>query len=180
MRNTMNDLGLIHIYTGDGKGKTTASVGLATRALGSGMKVIYCSFHKHPEKYGYTEIDCLKKLGAQVFTFAKGHPHLDKSMDENAIRREVSEAINTLNRLLENNRADMLILDEILISVRDNYLEEKTLIDFIKNKPPHTELILTGRGATPNVMDLADYVSFVRKIKHPYDRGILSREGIEY
>lgn len=176
----MNNLGLVHIYTGDGKGKTTASVGLATRALGNGMKVIYCSFHKHPEKYGYTEIDCLKKLGAQVFTFAKEHPHLDKDIDENAIRHEVSEAIDTLNWLLKNDQADMLILDEILISVRDNYLEENTLIDFIKNKPPHTELILTGRGATPNVMNLADYVSFVRKIKHPYDKGVFSRKGIEY
>ena len=176
----MNNLGLIHIYTGDGKGKTTASVGLAIRALGSGLKVGYCSFHKKPEKYGYTEIDGLKKLGAQVFTFAKGHPHLDRSIDENAIKREVSEAIDTLNRMLKNDQTDMLILDEILISVRDNYLEENTLIDFIKNKPPHTELILTGRGATPNVMDLADYVSFIRKIKHPYDKGVFSREGIEY
>jgi len=176
----VNNLGLIHIYTGDGKGKTTASVGLAIRALGSGLKVVYCSFHKKPEKYGYTEIDGLKKLGAQVFTFAKGHPHLDKSIDENAIKREVSEAIDTLNRMLKNDQTDMLILDEILISVRDNYLEENALIDFMKNKPPHTELILTGRGATPNVMDLADYVSFIRKIKHPYDKGVFSREGIEY
>ena len=176
----MNNLGLTHIYTGDGKGKTTASVGLAARALGSGLNVLYCSFHKRPEKYGYTEIDSLKKLGAQVISFAKGHPHLDRSIDEDVIRREVSEAMETLAQLLKNNRVDMLILDEILISVRDNYLEESALIDFIKNKPPHTELVLTGRGATQNVMDLADYVSFVRKVKHPYDKGVLSREGIEY
>lgn len=176
----MKDLGLIHIYTGDGKGKTTACVGLATRALGSGLKVVYCSFHKRPEKYGYTEIDSLKKLGARIFNFAKGHPHLDKSIDENIIKREVLEAIDTLIKLLKTERVDMLILDEILISVRDNYLDESILIDFIKNKPPHTELVLTGRAATQNVMDLADYVSFVKKIKHPYDKGIMSREGIEY
>lgn len=176
----MNDLGLIHIYTGDGKGKTTAAVGLATRALGSGLKVVYCSFHKRPEKYGYTEIDSLKKLGARVFNFAKGHPHLDKSIDQNQIRREVPEAIQTLTQLLETESVDMLILDEILISVRDAYLDELVLIDFVKNKPSHTELVLTGRSATQNVMDLADYVSFVQKIKHPYDKGILSREGVEY
>lgn len=176
----MNNLGLTHIYTGDGKGKTTAAVGLATRALGSGLKVLYCSFHKRPEKYGYTEMDSLKKLGAQVFNFAKGHPHLDKSIDENEIRQQVPEAINTLTELLKTNRVDMLILDEILISVRDNYLDEAVLIDFIKNKPPHTELVLTGRRATEKVMELADYVSFVQKIKHPYDQGIFSRAGIEY
>lgn len=176
----MDKTGLIHVYTGDGKGKTTSAVGLATRALGSGLKVCYCSFHKRPEKYGYTEMDSLRKLGAKVYNFAKGHPHLDKSIDEDEIKRQVPEAIATLTDLLKTERVDVLILDEILISVRDNYLDETILIDFIKNKPTDTELVLTGRQATQNVMDLADYVSFVKKIKHPYDKGVMSRAGIEY
>lgn len=176
----MDKTGLIHVYTGDGKGKTTSAVGLATRALGSGLKVCYCSFHKRPEKYGYTEMDSLRKLGAKVYNFAKGHPHLDKSIDEDEIKRQVPEAIATLTDLLKTERVDVLILDEILISVRDNYLDETILIDFIKNKPSDTELVLTGRQATQNVMDLADYVSFVKKIKHPYDKRVMSRAGIEY
>lgn len=176
----MNKLGLIHIYTGDGKGKTTAAVGLATRALGGGLRVCYCSFHKRPEKYGYTEIDSLRKLGATIENFAKGHPHLDKSIDEEDIKREVPQAIIRLKEMLERDRYDLLIMDEILISVRDNYLDEAILLDFIDHKPISTELILTGRGATEAVMQRADYITFCKKIKHPYDQGVSSRKGIEF
>ncbi len=176
----MNKLGLIHIYTGDGKGKTTAAVGLATRALGGGLRVCYCSFHKRPEKYGYTEIDSLRKLGATIENFAKGHPHLDKSIDEEEIKREVPQAITRLKEMLERDHYDLLIMDEILISVRDNYLDESILLDFIDHKPISTELILTGRGATEAVMQRADYITFCKKIKHPYDQGVSSRKGIEF
>lgn len=176
----MDTLGLVHIYTGDGKGKTTSAVGLATRALGSGLKVCYCSFHKRPEKYGYTEMDSLRKLGATVHNFAKGHPHLDKSIDENTIKKEVPEAIDFLKNILKTEHFDLLIMDEILISVRDKYLSESTLIDFIQQKPKHLELVLTGRAATENVMQLADYVTFCKKMKHPYDKGVMSRAGIEF
>lgn len=176
----MDALGLIHIYTGDGKGKTTSAVGLATRALGSGLRVCYCSFHKRPEKYGYTEMDSLRKLGATVYNFAKGHPHLDRSIDENTIKKEVPEAIDFLKNMLKTEHFDLLIMDEILISVRDSYLPEGVLIDFIQQKPKHLELVLTGRAATENVMQLADYVTFCKKMKHPYDKGIMSRAGIEF
>lgn len=176
----MKQSGLIHIYTGDGKGKTTAAVGLAVRALGSGFKVCYCSFHKRPEKYGYAEMESLRKLGATVLNFAKGHPHLDKSIDENQIRQEVPEAIQTIKEKLASEHYDLLIMDEILISVRDQYLDESVLIDLIKSKPEDTELVLTGRAATENVMELADYVTFCKKLKHPYDQKIRSRKGIEY
>jgi cob(I)alamin adenosyltransferase len=176
----MSQRGLIHVYTGDGKGKTTAAVGLATRSLGHGMKVCYCSFHKDPEKYGYTEMQSLRKLGATVHNFAKGHPHLNKSLDSNVIAQETREAVSSLPKMLEDGYFDLLILDEILISVRDNYLDEETLLEFIRNKPEKLELVMTGRDATPSVIELADYVSEVRKVKHPYDSGIYSREGIEY
>lgn len=176
----MNTTGLIHVYTGDGKGKTTAAIGLATRALGHGLRVCYCSFHKNPEKYGYTEMVSLRKLGATVYNFAKGHPHLDRSLDKDQIALETRQGIKQLEQLLTETTYDLLILDEILISIRDNFLVENTLIEFIKNKPAQLELVLTGRGATPTVVELADYVSFVQKIKHPYDEGITSREGIEF
>ncbi len=176
----MDELGLIHVYTGDGKGKTTSALGLATRALGSGLKVCYCSFHKEPEKYGYTEMDSLRKLGATVYNFAKGHPHLDKSIDENEIKKQVPAAIEFLTRLLKEENYNILIMDEILISIRDSYLDESILLDFIKQKPKNLELILTGRSATENVIQLADYVTFCKKLKHPYDNGVMSRAGIEF
>jgi cob(I)alamin adenosyltransferase len=176
----MKHNGLIHIYTGDGKGKTTSAIGLSTRALGHGQKVCYCSFHKDPEKYGYNEMQSLRKLGADVFNFAKGHPHLNKNLDENTIRRETHEAVAKVKNEFFAAGYDLMILDEINISVRDGYLEEELLLDLIRCKPAVLELVLTGRGAMDAVMELADYVSEIKKIKHPYDRNISSREGIEY
>lgn len=176
----MKNNGLIHVYTGDGKGKTTTAVGLAVRALGHGHKVCYCSFHKAPEKYGYNEMQSLRKLGADVFNFAKGHPHLDKSLDENVIRQETHDAVAKVVNDLFAAGYDLMILDEINISVRDNYLEEELLLGLIKAKPAGLELVLTGRSATENVMTTADYVSEIKKIKHPYDRKVRSREGIEF
>jgi cob(I)alamin adenosyltransferase len=177
---SMKNNGLIHIYTGDGKGKTTAAIGLATRALGHGQKVCYCSFCKDPEKYGYNEMQSLRKLGAEVFNFAKGHPHLNRSLDENVIRQETHEAVAKIKNEFFAAGYDLMILDELNISVRDNYLEEELLLDLIKSKPATLELVITGRGATDAVMELADYVSEIKKIKHPYDQKIRSREGIEF
>ena len=177
------ETGLIHIYTGTGKGKTTAAIGLAARALGSGLSVCYCSFHKHPEKYGYTEMESLKKLDAHVINFAKHHPHMDENVTDetiNAIKKEVTEAINSLTTLLSAQQFDMLIMDEIFISLRDNYLDEDILIEFIKSKPEKTELVLTGRGATEKTMSLAHYITNMECVKHPYYQNIPSRKGIEY
>lgn len=176
----METTGLIHIYTGDGKGKTTSAVGLAARALGGGLKVCYVSFHKRPELYGYTEMDSLRALGAKVINFAKGHPHLDSSIKRQTMVEEVSEGLIALRDLLKKEQLDLLIMDEILISVRDNFIREEEVIDFIQSKPSDLELVLTGRGATPALIELADYVSCVQKIKHPFDRSVPSRKGIEY
>lgn len=168
------------MYTGDGKGKTTSAIGLATRALGHGFKVCYCSFHKAPEKYGYNEMQSLRKLGATVYNFAKGHPHLDRSLDENTIRLEAKEAAQRILKELFHAGYDLLVLDELLISVRDQYLPEETVLELLRNKPQTLELVLTGRGLTPAVAAFADYISEVKCIRHPYERQIKSREGIEF
>ena len=181
--NQSRETGLIHIYTGTGKGKTTAAIGLAARALGGGLSVCYCSFHKCPAKYGYSEMESLKKLGARVINFAKHHPHMDENVTDATIaeiKEEVSQAIDTLTTLLSDEDFDMLIMDEIFISIRDNYLEEDKLIDFIKNKPVKTELVLTGRGATEQSMAMADYITDMECVKHPYYNNVASRKGIEY
>ncbi len=188
--------GYIHIYTGTGKGKTTAAVGLAVRALGHGLKVTYVHFMKQPDVYGYTEIDGLKKLG-----FTDGHPFCNKSLTTELLREQMHEAMIAfcnkslttellreqmheamiaLKDYLQASPPDLLILDEILITVRDGFLEEEALLRLIGQKPNDTELVMTGRGATEKLIACADYVSEIQKIKHPFDRGITSREGIEY
>ncbi len=129
--NQSKETGLIHIYTGTGKGKTTAAIGLAARALGGRLSVCYCSFHKCPEKYGYSEMESLNKLGARVINFAQHHPHMDENVTDATIaeiKEEVSQAIETLTTLLSEEDFDILIMDEIFISIRDNYLDEDILI----------------------------------------------------
>lgn len=172
--------GLIHVYTGTGKGKTTAAIGLAVRAIGGGFNVCYCSFHKNPERYGYTEMEQLKKLGAKVINFAKGHPYLNICIDPVVNGREAREGLEYLKALIQEQDFDMLILDEILISVRDGLVPEEQILEFIENKPEKLELVLTGRGATENVISRADYVSNVDKVKHPYDQAIKARKCIEF
>lgn len=176
----MKETGLIHIYTGDGKGKTTAAVGLATRALGNDFKVCYVSFHKRPEIYGYAEKDSLKKLGATVLHFAKGHPFLDRSIPVETMVKEVPEGLAHVEKLINEEHFDLLILDELVISVRDNFIPEERVVEFIQNKPADLELVITGRGATPGLIEIANYVSNIQKIKHPFDKAITSRKGIEY
>ncbi len=171
---------LIHIYTGDGKGKTTSAVGLAARALGRGLKVCYVSLHKRPEIYGYSEMQTLKSAGAMILNRALGHPKLDKSIDPIVNSQEVKAAIVEIAELIKSTHFDLLILDEVIISVRDNYLPESTLLEFLESKPKDLEVVMTGRGATPALIEAADYVSNITKIKHPFDKGIMSREGIEY
>ena len=172
--------GLVHLYTGTGKGKTTASVGLATRALGQDFKVVYAHFMKRPELYGYHEIDSLKKLGATVMGFTDGHPNFNKSVTPENLRKQVADALVYLTGFWQTSAPDLMILDEILICVRDGFLDEADLITFIESKPETMELVLTGRGATPGVIEKAHYVSEINKVKHPFDEGIPSRKGIEF
>ena len=172
--------GLIHIYTGDGKGKTTAAVGLAVRALGHGLKVCYVHFNKQPDLYGYNEIQSLRKLGAVVLGFTDGHGSFNASVTKESSRKDVLVGLAELEKYIQAENLDLLILDEILISVRDGVLDEDELLKFIAQKPAQLELVLTGRGASDGLIAAADYVSDIQKIKHPFDRKIYSREGIEY
>lgn len=176
----MNDKGLIHIYTGYGKGKTTCGVGLALRALGHNKKVVYCYFHKNPEKYGYNEIMMLEKCGAKVLGFAKGTPLFNKSLTFQELSTEVALGIDILKNMMLSEPIDLLVMDEILISIRDGYLAENALVEFIEYKPALMELVMTGRDATTTLKEIADYVSVIQKEKHPYDKGTMAREGIEY
>lgn len=176
----MKAKGLIQIYTGDGKGKTTAAVGLACRARGQGLKVCYIYFHKDPEKWGCGELKVLEKLGVTVKGFAKKHPHFNKKVTPKDVRKEYLEGLKFIKKVYKENKYDILILDEINISLRDGFLKEEEALDILNFKPEKLELILTGRGATKKIIKKADLASEIKKIKHPYDSGMKGRKGIEY
>jgi cob(I)alamin adenosyltransferase len=175
----MKTKGLVQIYTGNGKGKTTAALGLAVRARSHGLKVAYAYFHKGYAKRGRSEHSILKKLGVDIFAFAGKHPFCDNAARHGDIREECLRALDVI-RGLYREKYDLLILDEINISLRDGFLKEKEIISLIKARPKNMELVLTGRGAKKNIIGLADLVSRMQKVKHPYEKGVGERAGIEY
>ncbi len=177
-----SDRGLIHIYTGEGKGKTTAGLGLCLRAAGCGLKVLIARFLKDNQS---AELDAIKLLpnvdlisNDQSFGFSrvwKNDPEKRSRAEEyysDMFDRAINEAVN--------GYYDVLLLDEILASVRLEVVDPEKLIDFLKNKPDNLEVIMTGRDPLPELIELADYVSEIKKIKHPFDQGIIARKGIEY
>jgi cob(I)alamin adenosyltransferase len=175
----MMDKGLIHLYFGDGKGKTTASLGLAMRALGSGYMVHVIHFLKFTPT---GEHNILKDIPNATYTFGKLPPKFTWKMSEdevdllttenNRIFQEVFQEIPQGVKLL-------LILDEIVDTYEHGAIDKKMVMDFLTHKPDNMELVLTGRYPSRKLIDLADYVSEIKKIKHPYDKGILARKGIE-
>lgn len=172
--------GLIQVYTGDGKGKTTASIGLAVRAKGQGLKVCFIYFHKEPRRWRYGEYNILKKLGIDIFGFAKKHPHFYKNIKNEDVRKECLKGLRFIKKIYQEKKYDLLILDEVLISLRDGYIKEEEILEILDSKPENLELVLTGRYITKEIIRKADYVSEIKKIKHPFDKGIEGRKGIEY
>ena len=172
--------GLVHIYTGDGKGKTTADIGLSVRALGHGFNIVFASFFKRPNCYGYNEISMLKKQGATVFSISEGMPLANPQISHEEYQVSTKDGLTELQNFVQINKIQLLVLDEILIAIAYGYISEKELIEFIENKPVEMELVLTGRGATEGLKEVADYVTVLSNEKHPYDNGVISRVGIEY
>ncbi|NCN64775.1 MAG: cob(I)yrinic acid a,c-diamide adenosyltransferase [Candidatus Altiarchaeum hamiconexum] len=181
--------GLIHIYTGDGKGKTTAAIGLAIRAKAHNLNVCWISFHKDIEKPPYSEGDykILKETGINMYNFVKyceiESPYKDKKELFEHAGSECINAVNFIKEKMDSENYDVLVLDEILISLREGYLSDNEIIDLLNSKPETTELILTGRCSEEKlkkIIEVADYVSKIEKIKHPYNIGVERRKGIEY
>lgn len=168
----------VHLYYGDGKGKTTAAIGLAIRAAGAGKKVVFYQFLKSNDSSErkileqIQEITCLK--GAQSVKFTR-----NMSAEEKKENRK--ENTKRLLEVLEKSKdADMLILDEALYAINLKQLEEKPLLVYLKNRPETQEVILTGRNPSEQMKELADYCSNIKKEKHPFDQEISARLGIEY
>jgi cob(I)alamin adenosyltransferase len=175
----MKDLGLIHIYCGDGKGKSTASIGLMVRAAGNGLNVIFAQFLKN---WKTGEIEALSNIpGIKILRSKKPFPFTDKMTD--AHKAEITEIHNEILKeviqLCENGECDVLVLDEIISTYSYNFIDKDLVDNFLKNRGKNIELIMTGRNPSPEFIEMADYVSEVKKIKHPFDKGVQARRGIE-
>lgn len=174
------ELGLIHIYCGDGKGKTTASMGLGMRAVGRGKKVLLTQFLKDNET---GELNSIEKLGPNFEVF-KGIP-VNKffkfmSTEEQILtKNEHANRFRKVTQKAVDENFDLLILDEIIASTNLDLISLYEVVKFLKNKPEGLEVILTGRNPDEKLVELADYVSEIKAVKHPYEKGINSRIGIE-
>ncbi|MDR3343592.1 MAG: cob(I)yrinic acid a,c-diamide adenosyltransferase [Treponema sp.] len=170
--------GLIHVYIGDGKGKTTASVGLSVRAAGRDKKVIFAQFLKS----GITgELRSLETLGIPVIRSAipLGFTCQMDAAAQAACKAEQQRIWNQVLAVVQAGPVDLLVLDEVLDAINTKMLDEQELRSFVEHKPTELELVLTGRGPGEWLMEQADYISEVRKVKHPFTRGIPARIGIE-
>ncbi len=170
--------GLVQVYTGEGKGKTTASIGLAVRALGQGMKVLLVRFLKPAEPLS-GEIAFLEGAsGLQVLTSGLGI--IGKKPDRQAVAANVAETFAAVRRLLIRDNFDLVILDEINNAVHRGYLPLEALIELLDARPAGTELVLTGRNAAEAILQRADLVTRMEAVRHPLKAGIPARRGVEY
>ena len=171
--------GLVHIYCGDGKGKTTAAVGLAVRCAGRGNKVLLVQFLKSRdsgELYSLAklpDIEVMRGKESKKFTFQMNEE------EKHALLIEHNKMFEQVLAKIKNGGYSLLILDEVIGALNAKVFEMPKLIEFLRHKPENLEVVLTGRNPSPELVEIADYVSEMRKVKHPMDKGIMAREGIE-
>ncbi|MFA6214083.1 MAG: cob(I)yrinic acid a,c-diamide adenosyltransferase [Candidatus Micrarchaeia archaeon] len=186
--------GLVHVLTGDGNGKTTSAIGIALRAASRGMQVAFVQFLKGGLS---SELPALEKLGVAVVSRTK---HCPRQKEHEAQLAEsghvifcrdcfvingmdrvlVSAAFEKAKRMCFGGEYNLVVLDEIFWAMKEGLVSEEAVLAIIRDRSPGCELILTGRGATRAIEEASDYVTYVRKEKHPFDRGVLSRCGIDY
>ena len=170
--------GLIHIYCGDGKGKTTACLGLSIRCAGHGNKVLFVQFLKSRPTGElnslklFNNIEVMRGKETSKFTFQMTEEKKEVLREHEALFDKVIEKIS-------KEKIDLLILDEVIGACNTGVFNEERLVDFLKHKQPTLEVVLSGRNPAERLLEIADYVSEVCKRKHPKDRGIPARVGIE-
>jgi len=171
-------LGCIHVVSGDGKGKTTSSLGLALRAAGHGFKTLMIQFMKKGWDYG--ELKAVELLpNIQIVQY--GTP--DFVNKKNPLPIDYQEAESALQRFIEElrlNHWDIIILDEINVALDYKLISEEIVLEHLNSKPSNVEIILTGRNASQALIDLADYYTQIQSIKHPYQQDIMARKGVEF
>lgn len=175
--------GYIQVYTGDGKGKTTASLGLAMRALGRCWKVLIIMFTKGGDDYG--ELNSFRNLSPEIsqnLTIVQAG--LDRIVYENnktdADTAEIKKGWELAKKAIQNDEYNLIILDEANIAIDMGFIDLQEMLDVLKNKPEEMEIVLTGRNAKQEIIDIAHLVSEIKPVKHYWDTGIAARKGIEY
>ncbi len=173
--------GLVLVNTGDGKGKTTAALGTVLRAVGYGWQVLILQFVKGTWKYG--EMEGVQRLAPNVELVIMGkgfYKILNDDLPEEVHRQAARDALAFAHEQMLSGKYDLIVLDEINVAVQTGLLRVEDVLALLDERPPWLHLILTGRGAPPEVIERADLVTEMREIKHPYQQGIKAQRGIDY
>jgi cob(I)alamin adenosyltransferase len=174
------DRGLVLVFTGNGKGKTTAALGTALRAIGYGHRVAIIQFIKGTWRYG--EMDALERI-PEIELHRSGagfYKIMGDNLPDEVHRQAARDGLELAREKLRSGRYRLVILDEINNAVHTGLLDVRDVLGLIDDKPDGVDLILTGRDAAPEVQERADLVTEMREIKHPFQKGILARKGIDY
>ncbi len=156
----MNGKGYIHIYTGDGKGKTTSALGLALRSRNRGKRILFAQFFKEQDEQ--CELNLLQQLGVNILAFSEiKSPFFYPEIDRDSLRSETEKALGILQDLISSDAYDLVVLDEFICLVSEDVITESEAIAFLRSKPDSLELVLTGRGATEKIIEGADYVTYM-------------------
>jgi cob(I)alamin adenosyltransferase len=170
--------GLVQVFTGNGKGKTSAAIGMVIRALGRGLKVYIVFFMKGDSRYGERSI--LSQLPNVTMESFGSKEFIDRANIKPEEKEQAKRALAAAREAVLSNSYDLVVLDEVNVAVAFNLIELEEVLGLIEDKPEGVELILTGRQADSKLVQSADLVTEMLKIKHPYDEGVAGREGIEY
>ena len=168
--------GLFHIYTGNGKGKTTVPLGLALHAVGARKKVLFIQFLKQAKQ---SEHASLKRFSDQITFFCYGTGEFIGTKTTKQHSEVVRKGLQNTVQLIAQCKYDLVILDEVIVALHYNLFSLEELLDVVRNRPLHTEMVLTGRNATPILMEYADLVTEMVEVKHYFHKGIPARKGIE-
>lgn len=169
--------GYIHVYTGPGKGKTTAALGLGIRAAGAGMKVHMVQFMKGRR---YSEIDTIESIKNFTISQHGRDEFVSKEKPDQVDIDLAQKGFKYTKEIVNNGKYDVIILDELNVAVDYNLISLKDVINLLEKKPEKLELILTGRNAHPEIVRNADLVTEMLEIKHPYQQGVTGRKGIDF
>ncbi len=174
------DKGLLIVYTGNGKGKTTAAIGSAIRALGQGFRVLMLQFIKGSWKYG--ELVSMKRMQPdfEILPLGKGFVGANSKMDEKEVQENVSQSWTRAKDAINSKSYDMIVLDEINYVIDYGLLPVDEVVTVLEKRPERLHIIMTGRNAHERVVEKADLVTEMREVKHPYSQGIKAQKGIEF
>ncbi|MDD3360683.1 MAG: cob(I)yrinic acid a,c-diamide adenosyltransferase [Hespellia sp.] len=172
--------GLIHIYCGEGKGKTTAAIGLAVRAAGRGMKVLFTRFLKTEDSGELRILDQIPEIEVVHMERSFGFYRTLTEQEQVEVKAMYHTLWNRIERGMQRGQYRLLVMDELMAAYQYGIVDREAVVNFLKNKPKELEVVMTGRNPAQELMELADYISDIRKEKHPFDRNILAREGIEF